>query len=641
MKNLGCISIIGLLFLLISTPLSAQTITFTGSELLGCPTDNSIKINIIPDTDIELYYEYGTTMGGPYTGVTSPNETATANQPHETVITGLDPDTKYYYRMQYRTPGGSWNARTEYSFHTQRPSGSTFIFTIISDSHAMYNAQYQQAIQNVHNDDPDFDFDLGDTFMIDGTSNQTAVNNAYIAQRSQLYIGGIGNSAPVFLASGNHEDEEGWNFDDAFSIAVASVKARKMYYPTPEPDGFYSGNTDPLTALDAGIYGDQYREDYYAWTWGDALFVVIDPFQYTMNNPYGATAGEGNDDPATGDRWNWTLGSQQYNWFKETIENSDAKYKFVFAHHMLGGTQNYVRGGAVPAHMFEWGGYNADGTTWGFTDKRPEAEFGSVPIHQLMIDNGVSAFFHGHDHQYAYEVRDGIVYLSMPRPSTGLDFNYYSESNQYTERVLASPGHLRVTVTPQETTAEYVTSSNSSGAVQHTFVIAPNTPSVTHDLTMVVSPEGSGTTSPASGNHSYNENTIVNITATPTAGYHFDHWSGIVTDPDAASTTVIMSDDQTVTANFVEDSPLPGMAGDMNGDALVNSTDALIILSCDTGIDVSQFCPVNCGDVNGDGVVNSTDALIILSYDVGMNVPFPVGETGCPPNVTPCPGCAK
>jgi len=27
----------------------------------------------------------------------------------------------------------------------------------------------------------------------------------------------------------------------------------------------------------------------------------------------------------------------------------------------------------------------------------------------LMIDNGVSAFFHGHDHQFAYEVRDGIV----------------------------------------------------------------------------------------------------------------------------------------------------------------------------------------------------------------------------------------
>ena len=82
-----------------------------------------------------------------------------------------------------------------------------------------------------------------------------------------------------------------------------------------------------------------------------------------------------------------------------------------------------------------------------------------------------------------------------------------------------------------------------------------------------------------------------------------------------------------------------GILGDVNGDEMVNSTDALIVLSCDVGIDVSQFCPMNCGDVNDDGFINSTDALIILSYDVGMEVPFPVGEPGCPQEVTPCPGC--
>jgi hypothetical protein len=79
----------------------------------------------------------------------------------------------------------------------------------------------------------------------------------------------------------------------------------------------------------------------------------------------------------------------------------------------------------------------------------------------------------------------------------------------------------------------------------------------------------------------------------------------------------------------------------MNGDKSVNSTDALIILSCDAGIDVSQFCPVNCGDANSDGLVNSTDALIILSYDAGMSVPFPVGQPGCPSTVTPCAGCTS
>ena len=72
---------------------------------------------------------------------------------------------------------------------------------------------------------------------------------------------------------------------------------------------------------------------------------------------------------------------------------------------------------------------------------------------------------------------------------------------------------------------------------------------------------------------------------------------------------------------------------------MVNSTDALIVLSGDAGIPITQFCPANCGDVNADGLVNSTDALIILSHDVGMSVPFPVGSPGCPASVTPCPGC--
>jgi hypothetical protein len=424
----------------------------------------------------------------------------------------------------------------------------------------MYNTQYEQAMTNVANDQPDFHFDLGDTFMTDGLTGltlQADVNDAYLAQRNPLYMDRVGHSSPIFLASGNHENEEGWNLDDTYSIAQASIQARKMYFPTPVTDGFYSGNEDPLAAIEEATYGDELREDYYAWEWGDALFIVFDPFQYTMANPYGSFAGEGSDDPASGDRWNWTLGHDQYYWLKETLEGSTAKYKFMFAHHMLGGTQDYVRGGAVPAHMFEWGGYESNGTTWGFTDKRtnvPAYGFAD-PIRQLMIDNGVTAFFHGHDHQYAYEVRDGIVYLSMPRPSTGLDFNYYNESNEYTERVMTSPGHLRVTVTPTQATAEYVSSSSSAATVNHQFVMQPNTPVDTHDLTVSVSPSGSGTTNPSAGVHAVAENSNVTVTATAASGYQFDHWSGACSG--SGSCVVTMDGDKSVTANFVTDDSDP------------------------------------------------------------------------------------
>ncbi len=505
-----------LLFLLLAVlnltnELSAQTISFTGTELLGCPTNKSVTINIVPDENIELYYEYGTSPGlyTEQTSITSAN----GNQPHEVVISGLSANTRYYYRMQYRISGGSWVMRDEHSFETQRSEGSPFKFTITSDSHAQFNTIHQQTMVNVKNDMPDFNIDLGDTFCPDGATSQSAVNNKYLAYRSPLYMGAIGPSIPIFLSSGNHENEEGWNFDDLFSIALASIQARKAYYPTPIPDEFYSGNDDLLSSINASAYGDQYREDYYAWTWGDVLFVVIDPFQYTMNLPYApGAAGEGTDDVQDGDQWSWTLGKKQFNWFKQTIQNSNAKYKFVFSHQMTGGIPNltvagvgpgYVRGGAGAAPYFEWGGKNADGSE-GFSSHRSVADFGTTPIHQLMVQNGVSAYFHGHDHQFVYESLDGIVYQELPSPSmTGSGFSgIYNESNSFTHKILPNAGHLRISVTTTEATVDYV---QSNGNVAYSYIIYPNTSNQS----------GITLTSP-NGGENWEVNSIHNITWTTT-----------------------------------------------------------------------------------------------------------------------------
>ena len=462
---------------------AADVITFTGEELLGKPTDTSITVNIVPNEEIEYYYEFGSAPGT-YTGQTTP-VTAAAGQPHEVVISGLAPNTKYYYRMRYHAPGDGddWVNRDEHSFHTQRTEGSTFVFTVTSDSHAQLNAEHQQAMVNVLADEPDFHLDLGDTFYVDNKTSQAQVDANYLAYRNPLYMGKIGPSVPIFLTAGNHENEEGWNLDDTpFSIAVGSIQARKAYYPTPIDDSFYSGNTDTLAAIDEGTYGDEFREDYYAWEWGDALFVVLDEFQYTMELPYTPLAGEGSDDAVTGDQWSWTLGLEQYNWFKGVLENSDAKYKFVFSHNMVGGVTDvsggaggagYVRGGAGAAPYFEWGGKNADGT-WGFDDHRPG--WGGVPIHQLMVENGVSAYFHGHDHQFVYEKLDGIVYQEMPSPSmTGSGFSgIYDLNDSYTIEMQPNSGHLRIEVTPDVATVDYVR-SNQTGST-YTYTIEPNSP---------------------------------------------------------------------------------------------------------------------------------------------------------------------
>ena len=218
----------------------------------------------------------------------------------------------------------------------------------------------------------------------------------------------------------------------------------------------------------------QLLEDYYAWEWGDALFVCLDPYWYTTTKPFVETTAGGQEYARSGDRLDWTLGKDQFDWLKATLQGSEAKYKFVFAHHMTGGSDDYVRGGANPAHICEWGGHNEAGTVYEWATKRPG--WGEDPVHQIFMDNQVSAFFHGHDHQYAYEMRDEVVYVSMPAAGfSGSGFNIYATGDRYTIQALPSPGHLRVNVAPSETTVEYV--STTSGAVNHTSTIDPSTPS--------------------------------------------------------------------------------------------------------------------------------------------------------------------
>jgi hypothetical protein len=462
-------------------------VSFPGPELLGRPTDRSVTVNVVASAAIQAYFEYGTQAGGPYTQ-TSPASgaanpiSAAANVPLVVPLTGLQPDTPYFYRMVYRQTGTStWITRSEYSFHTQRPAGSTFTFTVAADSHINIvfgnPSLYRQTLQNIAGEKPDFHLDLGDTFAMDNVTTQAQANSNYLNLRS--YFGLISPSVPIFLALGNHEQEEGWHLNDtanpANSPPVMSTNARNQYYLNPDPllDSFYTGNTDVGTSA---INGDHAIEDYYAWQWGDALFVVIDPYWYSTTKPYAGNAGGGeNTEPGSGDRWDWTLGWTQYQWLVQTLENSNAKYKFIFAHQVAGGMDDYGRGGANAVPYVEWGGYDDDGTTWDFGNRRSGWD---APIHQLLVKYNVSAFFHAHDHEFAYEKRDGVVYQLVPMPSdasNGYGFNQYHETDPYTIRVLPNSGHLRVTVNPTQVTVDYVRAfvsrAGTNGQVAYSYSI--------------------------------------------------------------------------------------------------------------------------------------------------------------------------
>lgn len=76
-------------------------------------------------------------------------------------------------------------------------------------------------------------------------------------------------------------------------------------------------------------------------------------------------------------------------------------------------------------------------------------------------------------------------------------------------------------------------------------------PANTQNLSLFASPAGTGTTQPPLGGNTVLAGALVSLQAMPNPGYSFASWTGNVTDPSNASTTILMTGNYVnVTANF-------------------------------------------------------------------------------------------
>jgi hypothetical protein len=404
--------------------------------ILARPEGSSVTLSVLAYQDGEGLVAYGPGAGA-YTAQTAVQRLR-SGVPVEVVLSPLHANTRYYYRFRWRPHGAArWTDSPEFTFHTARPPGNTFTFTLTADSHLDEHTSpevYRRTLANIRADKPDFHLDLGNLFMTDKHATRDEAARQYLAQR--YYLGKIGGSVPVFLALSTHDGENA-KYDDGSGdcLAVWATLMRKRYFPNPLPDSFYSGNRvrDPHCGL---------LENYYAWQWGDALFVVLDPFRYS-------TRRRGDDG------WGWSLGSTQYRWLEETLARSRAKFKFVFIHNLLCGDQA-ARGGVEVAARNEWGGRNPDGSD-AFQEHRGGWD---APVHQLLARNHVAAVFKAHDNFYARQELDGIVYQMVPQPSfAGNDRIRDLENYGYKRgKFLGNSGHVRVAVSPDFVKVDYVRS---------------------------------------------------------------------------------------------------------------------------------------------------------------------------------------
>ena len=410
--------------------------------LVGRPTADSVTLNVVAgQLPVELELRL------PTEGSAVVRAALPAEAQQDLVVEDLQAGTEYRYELTARGAG-----RTEVfpgRFVTRRPPGSSFSFAVLSDTHLPvpppewtdpqtaelflpeiydYVASridigqvIRQTMRSIRGRQVDFIICLGDMFHYfrgfnDPFPSASTAERAYLDLRA--HFGQATAEAAFYAVVGNWEGENGWHPE---VLRRYAQQARMKYLLNPS---------------------DGPNEDYFAWTWGDALLVVLNVMTYT---PTVHTMSPDDDGKAT----DWTLGGEQLAWLETTLRRSGERFKLLFIHHPVGGNAGdepnsaYGRGGGRVAGVGE-----------------------QARIHQLMLEHGVQIFFYGHDHVFTDMVVDGIHY-TLPG-SSGAPWKFSAEETGYAEHEERS-GFALVHVGQETIEVEFL---DQAGDAFHSYVVA-------------------------------------------------------------------------------------------------------------------------------------------------------------------------
>ena len=389
---------------------------------------------------------------------------------------GLEPGTEGFCRLELRRPGTEdFLARPLRSFRTARERGASFRVWRLADTHVNALALHPGATENLRAtierclaDELDFAVFLGDEAGVHFYGDTPSTISAEGAvERWRLWRNTytpLLESLPGFMALGNHEGEAGYyrellTADGPLYLQRWGTGARKQYLLNPSDETYPEGGeaegwSDPLEPADAGSFANRSPlQNYFAWTWGDALFVVIDVHRYSQGEALVARP----DAPASEVRMgvdDWTLGPAQLAWLESTLEQSSARHKVLLAHHLVGGW-DYDLEGLDREAEYKYGRGGAR-----YARKGEQAR-----ITDLMQRHGARYFFYGHDHVFAHQAAEDVEFVCCGRPSylsprwwraPGWREAYGQLKTRSARDFLATIGYTRLTVEPERVVIEYV-----------------------------------------------------------------------------------------------------------------------------------------------------------------------------------------
>jgi Calcineurin-like phosphoesterase/Purple acid Phosphatase, N-terminal domain len=347
----------------VANPTSSGTPTLTRNPYLQMGRQTAITIRWRTDVACLGRVELGSAVGS-YT-ISTTDETCATTE-HEVTVTGLTPDTKYFYRIGTTTPL-ILQATASNFFTTLPPANTTrkLRFAVFGDCGRNDNSfqsgsltQYQRYLTDNSIDAADAMLLLGDNAYTNGTEAE------YISNFFTPFGTSILRNHKLYPTPGNHDYDNG-----------GQPASRTLPY--------YQNFTMPTAAEIGGLASG--TEAYYSYDIGDVHFLSLDS--------YGTEASSTKLYDTTG---------PQVTWVKADLAATTKKWVVAYWHH-----PPYTKGS-----------HDSDG---GETDLRDIRE----NFIRILERNGVDMILCGHSHDYERSYLLKGYYKTNPGDAalTGVNFN--------------------------------------------------------------------------------------------------------------------------------------------------------------------------------------------------------------------------